>query len=124
MPAMRRRGPDPVGLLGLARRAGAAVSGTDLVRSAVRDGRARLVILAADAAEGQLGKIRGVLRHHPVPVRWMPDRGQLGAAVGSGPTTAVAVVVSTFAETLAQALPDEREDAGAGQEEADRDAGR
>lgn len=124
MPAKRRPGPDPTGLLGLARRAGAAVPGTGQVRVAVRDGRARLVILAADAAEGQLGKVLGVLRHHPVPVRWMPDRVALGAAVGSGPMTAVAVIAPTFAESLAKILPETRVGADAGQEEADRDAGR
>lgn len=124
MPGTPPRGADPRGLLGLARRAGAVVVGTDAVRSAVRDGRAALVLFAADAAEGQLGKVQGVLRHHPVPVRWMPDRVALGAAVGSGPTTAVAVVASTFGETLARMLPDRREDSRARQEESETDAGR
>jgi len=119
----KRTVPDALGMLGLARRAGAVVSGTELVRGAVKAGRAHLVIFAADAASGQLGKVEGVLRHHPLPVRWAPDRVALGAAVGSGPLSVVAVSEPSFAETLGRALPHRREDATLGQEESGTDAG-
>jgi ribosomal protein L7Ae-like RNA K-turn-binding protein len=98
--------------------------GTAAVRAAVQQGEARLILFAADAAEGQLGKVRGLLRHHPVPVRWVADRVTLGAAVGSGPLTVVAVRETNFAESLARVLPERREGAGAGQEESGFDAGR
>lgn len=104
-PGTGRRSADALGLLGLARRAGAVITGVDGVRRAVKAGDAELVLLARDAAEGQLQKVRGVLRHTPVPACWAPDRASLGRAVGAAPVSAVAVTVRTFAEPLAQALP-------------------
>ncbi len=123
-PTEPRPVPDGMGLLGLARRAGAVVLGTEAVRAAVHADSARLVVFAADAADGQLKKVKGVLRHHPVPVRWVPDRATLGAAVGSGPLAVVAVSGASFAESLARALPERREERRAGQEESGTDAGR
>jgi ribosomal protein L7Ae-like RNA K-turn-binding protein len=113
-----------MGLLGLARRAGAIVPGTEAVRAALRADAVRLVVFAADAAEGQMQKVNGVLKHRPVPVRWAPDRAALGAAVGSGPLTVVAVSGPSFAEPLARALPERRDGWRAGQEESGTDAGR
>jgi ribosomal protein L7Ae-like RNA K-turn-binding protein len=104
-----RPGGDPLAFLGLARRAGAVVPGTDAVRSALRSGALDLVIFAADVAEGQKQKVDGVLRHHPVPVRWAPDRVALGQVVGSGPLAVVGVRGASFAETLARTLPERRE---------------
>lgn len=121
---MRRPVPDGMGLLGLARRAGAIVAGTDAVRTAVKGNRVHLVVFAADAAPGQVGKVEGVLRHHPLPVRWAPDRVALGAAVGSGPLTVLAVSEPSFAETLGRTLPERREAARSRQEESGSDAGR
>jgi uncharacterized protein len=112
-----------LGLLGLARRAGALIQGTDAVRGAVKAGEAGLVVFASDAADGQLDKVRGVLKHHPVPVRWARSRDVLGGAVGSGPLTVLAVKKGSFAEPLARSLPDRREPAEAGQKESDSNAG-
>ena len=47
-------------LLGLARRAGQAVTGFEKVRSAVGSGRAAVLIAASDAAAGGRNKLRGI----------------------------------------------------------------
>lgn len=78
-----------------------------------------MVLIARDAAEGQVAKVRGVLRHHPVAVRWVPDRETLGRAVGSGPLSAVAVTVRSFAEPLERALSASRDAPGAAEEETE-----
>jgi ribosomal protein L7Ae-like RNA K-turn-binding protein len=87
-------------LLGLARRAGAVVPGTDAARRAVRQGEARLVLMAGDASSVQLKKIRNALKHRPIPQGTLGDRATLGAAVGRGPVSAVAVTAASFAEQL------------------------
>src|SRR5690554_793021 len=69
----RSRGPRPMAasdafsLLGLARRAGTVLVGTDAVRRSIRNGDARLVILAGDASPVQLEKVFRLLRHHEIP---------------------------------------------------------
>lgn len=92
-------------LLGLARRAGAVVIGTDAVRRSIRAGEVELVLIAADAAKGQREKITGLLHHREIPWAIVADRMTLGAAVGSGALTAVAVTRKSFAQQLRRGLP-------------------
>jgi len=91
---------DVYGLLGLARRAGAVVPGTDAVRDAIRSGSARLVLFAEDASPAQLAKVRRTLRGHPVPTGSVGDRVGLGAAVGLAPLSALALTNASFAEQV------------------------
>jgi ribosomal protein L7Ae-like RNA K-turn-binding protein len=105
------------GLLGLARRAGGVATGTDAVREAIRDGRARLVLTASDASPVQTGKVRRTLAGHPVPhVSW-GSRAELGAAVGMSSLSAVAVTHAKLADQMAEAL-DARAPVGVGGGEA------
>ena len=92
------------GLLGLARRAGAIVPGTAAVREAVREGRARLVVLAADASPAQLDKVERTLAGNPAPRVSFGDRSGLGAALGKRPVSAVAVTHPAFARQIVAEL--------------------
>ena len=88
------------GLLGLARRAGGAVPGVEAVRQSVRDGRARLVVLATDASAAQLEKVERTLAGRPTPRVSFGDQSGLGAALGLAPVSAVAVTNTAFAEQI------------------------
>lgn len=99
-----RRRADAFRLLGLARRAGGVQSGTDAARRAIRRGEARVVLMAGDASSVQLDKIRSALRNRPIPRGTLGDRAMLGAAVGRGPVSAVAVTAASFAERLRDLL--------------------
>ena len=111
---MRRRTPrttmnesrrtDIFRLLGLARRAGAVVSGTEAVRGAIRQGEARLILMADDASSGQLDKVRRTLMNRPIPRANLGDRAILGAAVGRAPVSVVAVTGASFAEQIQRML--------------------
>lgn len=92
------------GLLGLARRAGGVVPGTEAVREAVRDGRARLVVLATDASPAQLDKVERTLAGRPAPRVSFGDRSGLGAALGKRPVSAVAVTHPSFAHQIVAEL--------------------
>ncbi|MEQ8328961.1 MAG: ribosomal L7Ae/L30e/S12e/Gadd45 family protein [Longimicrobiales bacterium] len=91
-------------LMGLARRAGAVATGSEATRRAIRSGEARLVLTADDASRLQLEKIERELRNQAVPRVILGDRATLGAAVGRGPTTAVAVTGASFAAELCKRL--------------------
>jgi ribosomal protein L7Ae-like RNA K-turn-binding protein len=92
--------PESLGLLGMARRAGAIASGTGSTRRALKEGRARLVLLAQDASETQRDKVMNLLRHGNTPRATVGTREALGSAVGSAPVSAVAVTDKQFAKEL------------------------
>ena len=98
------RKTDAFRILGLARRAGALALGSDAVRRALRDGEVRLVILAEDAAAGQVGKIERLAGHGDVPRRTFGTRAELGAAVGGPPLSAVSVSQEGLAVRLLEEL--------------------
>jgi ribosomal protein L7Ae-like RNA K-turn-binding protein len=77
----------------------------DAARRAVREGRARLVLIAEDASAAQLKKIMGLLEHRSVPCRVAGGQAALGAAVGQGALSAVAVTRNDFAEPMLRHLP-------------------
>lgn len=104
-------GPDEaLSLLGLARRAGAVRIGAEATGVALRKGTARFVLLAGDASEVQKEKILRVLRHRDVPSYGIRSGDALGAALGEGPLTAVAVTDAGFAERLDRLLSARGED--------------
>jgi ribosomal protein L7Ae-like RNA K-turn-binding protein len=100
--------PESVGLLGMARRAGAIACGTGSTRRALKEGRARLVLLAQDASEAQRDKVMNLLRHGDTPRATVGTREALGSAVGSAPVSAVAVTDKQFAKELVTRLGLER----------------
>ncbi|MFS8514714.1 MAG: ribosomal L7Ae/L30e/S12e/Gadd45 family protein, partial [Planifilum fulgidum] len=54
-------------LLGLAMRAKKVVTGTEAVLRAIRSGEARLVLVAEDASQGALKKVRDKCSFYSVP---------------------------------------------------------
>lgn len=82
--------------------------GTDAARRAVRNGEARFILMAGDASDVQLDKIRQLLKNRAVPWEILGDRTTLGAAVGRGPVSAVAITAPSFAEALQRVLENGR----------------
>lgn len=92
------------GLLGLARRAGGVVPGTEAVREAIRAGRARLVLMAQDASPAQSDKVLRTLAGRPAPHASWGSREELGTAVGLAPLSAVAVTNPDLAAEMLEEL--------------------
>ena len=90
--------------LGLANRAGAVVKGAEAVRQAARRGEALLVLYAGDASERQKEKVLRSLGGQGVPHREIANRVSLGAAVGKGSLTAVAITDASFAAEIQRRL--------------------
>ncbi|MEX2583070.1 MAG: ribosomal L7Ae/L30e/S12e/Gadd45 family protein [Gemmatimonadota bacterium] len=91
-------------LVGLSTRAGALVSGTNAVRTAARDGNVRQVILAADAADGQRGKLIPLLDARRIPYHICFSQEELGAASGRAPVSAVGFTNTKLAERAGELL--------------------
>ena len=79
------------GLLGLARRAGKAVSGEEPAESAIRSGKAHLVLLAEDASPNTVKKFRDKCSFYGVPLILADKREVLGRSVGAGERVCVAI---------------------------------
>lgn len=96
---LARRAAD---LIGLARRAGAAVAGFEKVRGALASGAARLLVTARDGARHGRAKLdslaRGVRRAQGL------EGAELGAVFGRPFTVHVAVTDPAFAEGIERAL--------------------
>ena len=91
-------------LLGLAARAGSLVSGTEAVRAEARDGKVHFVLLAADAAAGQRGKLVPLLDARGIGHHTAFSREELGRAIGRASASAVGVADAGFARRAAELI--------------------
>ncbi|HET7616668.1 MAG TPA: YlxQ family RNA-binding protein [Bacillales bacterium] len=91
-------------LIGLAFRAGKIASGEEAVMSAVRTGKARLVIVAGDASERTKSMWENKCSYYEVPLATITDRYELGAAMGKAHRVVIAVNDKGFSEKLAALL--------------------
>jgi len=79
-------------LFGLARRAGALVSGEDNIRSAVYDHKAKAVFITADAMTNSRKKAVRLAEYGKIPCVEIPcGKEELGAAAGARELAAVAL---------------------------------
>ena len=69
--------------LALGRKAGLLLTGEDLCRDAAHSGRARLLLLAADASPNAQKRASDALREHHAPLRTLPwEKAELSALLG------------------------------------------
>ncbi|PLT31587.1 YlxQ family RNA-binding protein [Peribacillus deserti] len=87
-------------LLGLAARARKMISGEELVVKEIRNGKAKLVILAQDASHNTEKKITDKCKFYKVPLFKVEDRYLLGQAIGKDARVTVAVLDEGFAKKL------------------------
>jgi len=77
--------------VGLALRAGKLVTGDEAVLKAVRDGTARIVLLANDASDNAKKKYRDKCLFYNVPIVEQYQRRELGHSIGKYERVVVAV---------------------------------
>ncbi len=98
------RRAEALALLGIARRAGAVVKGTDATRRGLKAGEVGLVLVAHDASEAQLKKVLALAKADGVPVVRAGSRTELGGALGAGALSAVGVTGKSFVTQLQKVL--------------------
>jgi ribosomal protein L7Ae-like RNA K-turn-binding protein len=87
-------------LLGLANRARKIISGEELSVKEIRNGKAKLVLLAADASANTTKKITDKCNSYQVPLKMVENRHLLGQAIGKEARVVVAVIEDGFAKKL------------------------
>ena len=93
--------PDNIhGLLGLARRAGALISGNETVMNHIRSKRASLVIIADDASKNTKKTIINKCGYYDVPLIERYTADELNKAVGKSGYKVFAVIDRSFAKTI------------------------
>lgn len=92
------RTPDRVlSSLGLAKRAGKTVTGTEQVQDAVRHGKALMVIAASDISAGSKKKLFNTCQYYGVELTEYSDMQAISAALGiKRLTTSVAITDENF----------------------------
>lgn len=91
-------------LLGFAQKAGKVVTGYFACEQALQRKRARLVLLATDAAPNTREYFIGLCNRQGIPYRVWNTKAELGAILGKSPRAVVAILDCHFAETLAKQI--------------------
>ncbi len=89
-------------LLGLARRAGAVVIGTEAVRRSLQRGELGVVILAAGCSQRVDNKVGRLARYGGVPIIVGPEPAELGRILGKGPVGSAGVRRGELARAILQ----------------------
>ena len=90
-----------VSLLGMARKSGQIVSGSNQVLETLGDpGRVALVLLAEDVSEGIAAKVSAKAAAAGVVCRRLLDKGQIGQLTGKGERSVVAFVRGRLGEAV------------------------
>lgn len=86
--------------LGLAQRAGKVASGDQGIWNTLKKGRARYVLIAADASQRTVEKIQRWCDANQVPYGKRLDRARMGAALGKAPRAAVILLDDNFRKMM------------------------
>ena len=86
--------------LGLAQKAGKIVSGDFAVKSALKSGTVKLLVVAMDTAPNSKKELCYLAAQAGVPVVELLTRWELGSALGKGQRAAAAITDSNFASML------------------------
>lgn len=101
---MRR---ETLNMLGLAKKAGAVMSGAFLLEQAVHKRKAKLVLLAADASENTRKQVINLCKQRPIPLAVAGDKAELGHALGQGERSCLAVTDDNLAAAIRKRLEEE-----------------
>lgn len=91
-------------LLGLANRARKVISGEEMAVREIRSGKAKLILLAADASGNTTKKVTDKCHSFHVPYKIVEDRFVLGKAIGKEARVVVAVIDDGFAKKMVTLL--------------------
>jgi ribosomal protein L7Ae-like RNA K-turn-binding protein len=87
-------------LLGLAQKAGKIASGEVAVEYAVRSGKAKLVLVAANASDNTRKNYRDLAAYYEVEFFEALTKEQIGDATGKPPRAALAVTDTGFSKAI------------------------
>ena len=87
--------------IGLCRKAGKIVLGTDMTADAVRDGKIKLALLSSDASKNTVKRITDCCAYRGVKLVTLPfTNAQIGHATGKSSTAAAGITDDNFAALI------------------------
>jgi ribosomal protein L7Ae-like RNA K-turn-binding protein len=89
---------------GLAMKAGKAASGEFAVEKSVKEGKAYIVLIAADASDNTKKKFTDMCGYYGVPYAVLKDKEELGRMLGKGQRSCVSINDSGLAEALKKCI--------------------
>lgn len=87
-------------ILGLATRARMTITGEGMTVNEVRNGNAKLVLVAEDASENTSKKLHDKCSHYKVDIQTFGTRFEIGHAVGKEERVVMAITDAGFAKKL------------------------
>ena len=87
-------------MLGLAKRAGKAVSGTDAVIARIKSGEAQLVVISEDASSGTKKRISDKCKSYNADYIFYGNCDDVGKSIGVDNCVAVAITDIGFAQSI------------------------
>ena len=91
-------------LIGLATKAGKAVSGEFSSEKAVKTGKARLVVVSEEASDNTKKMFTNMCTYYKVPICYFGKKDELGHAMGKEMRASLAVVDKSFAEAIVKQM--------------------
>ncbi len=92
------------GMLGLSRRAGKVKSGEFSTEKSLKERKARLVIIAADASDNTKKKFRDMCVYRNIPYYEYGTKEELGSVLGQTERSSLSVEDTGFAEQMIKIL--------------------
>lgn len=86
--------------LGLATKAGKLASGEFMTEKSVKEGKAKLVIVAEDASDNTKKMFQNMCEFYHVPIHIMSDKESLGHGIGKQFRASLAVLDQGFADAI------------------------
>ena len=103
--SQEKKKPDrALSMLGIAAKAGKTVSGGFSTESAVKSGKAYLVLIAEDASENTKKNFQDMTKFYGVPCRVYGDKETLGKWIGKDYRSSVAVTDERLAEAVVRKM--------------------
>lgn len=90
--------------VGLAVKSGNVASGEFLTEKAVKDGRARLVLVAEDSSDNTKKKFMNMCEFHHVPLYFFGTKESLGHGMGKEMRASLAILDQGFANAMEKQL--------------------
>lgn len=91
-------------LLGLATKAGKAVSGEFSTEKSVKDGKAYLVIVSEEASDNTRKMFTNMCTYYEVPIYFFGNKEELGHFMGKGSRASLAILDEGFAMAVVKQM--------------------
>ena len=93
--------------IGLINRAGALITGTDMVLSGVRSGKVKFVLINNEVSANTLKKVTDKCNYYDISYLVMPTEADLGSAIGKDSRKVIGITEQHFVKALKEKLEKE-----------------